>query len=137
MRNPDKLPGGADICAEDGIIRWESVKTARTQFVMIKASDGGEEGLPCSADPMFLENVRGAYAAGLRVGAYHWFTAMSVDEAKDQAAFFLEQISMAGVMINFYCGVVLTEWEDRDSTFLLSNVTTSPAHGGFPLPERA
>ena len=122
MRNPDKLPGGADICAEDGNIQWEYVKTARTQFVMVKASEGGDDTLPCSEDPMFLENVRGAYNAGLRVGAYHWFTANSIDEAKEQAAFFLKQLSQVGVMINFYCGVVITEWKDRDQAFLYADV---------------
>lgn len=122
MRNPDKLPGGTDICAEDGVIQWGLVKTNRTQFVMIKASEGGENGLPCSADAMFLDNVRNAYNVGLRVGAYHWITADSVDEAKAQASFFLKQISQAGVMINFYCGVVLTEWQDRDAAFLYADI---------------
>lgn len=113
MRSPERFVGGIDVCCEDRCINWNLVKTNSTLFAMVKATEGvsGDEA-PCLLDPDFEDNVEAAYFAGLRVGAYHCLCAESIDEAREQTEVFLRQIRSMEYMINFYCGVVVTEWEN-------------------------
>lgn len=124
MKKLDSFVGGIDVCSENGEIQWQNIKTSKTMFVMVKATEGTESGsaLPCLEDSMFASNVREAYMHGLRVGAYHYLTAKSVSEAKEQGMYFVETIKKMDHMINFYCGVVLTEWDDIESADLYLDV---------------
>ena len=123
MRRPDSFIGGIDVCAEDGSVGWDLVKTTQVLFAMVKATEGGDnrDFIP---DPAFLQNVREAYLNGLRVGAYHYLTATTPEEAKLQADGFLEVIRQAGIMINFYCGVVVPDWDDIEETDFLVDIFT-------------
>jgi lysozyme len=58
---------GIDVSAWQGDIDWERVRTAGTQFVYIKATEGGDH-----LDPKFLDNWYGAKRAGIPRGAYHF-----------------------------------------------------------------
>lgn len=60
---------GIDVSHHHGEIDWAQVAQSGVAFVSVKASEGGE-----LSDPRFLANVTGARAAGLKVGAYHFFT---------------------------------------------------------------
>lgn len=124
MKKFDSCVGGIDICAEDGEINWNNIKTAKTLFAMIKSTEGAEDDspLPCYVDPLFESNVKNAYMYGLRVGAYHYLTAESIEEARSQAEFFVETIRKVGVMINFYCGVVVTEYDTIEDTSLYIDI---------------
>lgn len=59
---------GIDISAHNGEIDFEKVKGDGVKFVIIKATEGGT-----FKDRRFIENVRKAREAGLKVGAYHFF----------------------------------------------------------------
>jgi len=60
---------GIDVSHHQGRIDWGRVRRAGVDFAYIKATEGGDQ-----RDPRFADNWRGARAAGLRAGAYHFFT---------------------------------------------------------------
>ncbi|BDG03153.1 glycoside hydrolase family 25 protein [Anaeromyxobacter oryzae] len=61
---------GIDVSHHQGAIDWAKVATERRlRFAYLKATEGGD-----FTDPRFLDNWREARRAGLRVGAYHFFS---------------------------------------------------------------
>jgi lysozyme len=60
---------GVDVSHHQGHIDWQLVKASGHAFAFIKASEGAD-----FRDTRFQENWRGARAAGLVTGAYHFFT---------------------------------------------------------------
>jgi lysozyme len=60
---------GLDVSGHQGVIDWQAVAADRIAAAYIKASEGGT-----MKDQRFAANWNGARAAGLSVGAYHFFT---------------------------------------------------------------
>lgn len=58
---------GIDVSHHQEKIDWKKVKASGIDFVMIKATEGINY-----VDPLFTQNAKGASAAGLRIGAYHF-----------------------------------------------------------------
>lgn len=79
---------GIDVSAWQGDINFVEVKAAGIDIVYIKSSEGFS-----FVDPYFEQNYTNAKKAGLNVGFYHYVTARSVQEAKNQASFFVSTIS--------------------------------------------
>ncbi|HET8542803.1 MAG TPA: GH25 family lysozyme, partial [Anaeromyxobacter sp.] len=74
---------GVDVSHHQGPIDWARVAgDRRLRFAYVKATEGGD-----FVDPRFADNWRGARRAGLRVGAYHFFSFCR--PAADQARHFL------------------------------------------------
>jgi len=63
---------GIDVSGHQGVIQWPAIPRASVQFVYIKATEGQD-----FRDQHFAENWRGSAKAGLRRGAYHFFTLKS------------------------------------------------------------
>lgn len=63
---------GIDVSNHQGAIDWERVRAAGISFAYVKASEGRT-----FTDPDFAAFASGARRAGLRVGAYHYFTLCS------------------------------------------------------------
>lgn len=59
---------GIDVSAHNGDVDFEAVRRAGYSFVLIKASEGSD-----FKDSRFVDNIRRARQAGLKVGAYHFF----------------------------------------------------------------
>ncbi|MCM1356071.1 MAG: hypothetical protein NC212_06675 [Staphylococcus sp.] len=59
---------GIDISSHNGEIDFEKVAADGISFVIIKATEGGT-----FKDKKFVDNLRRAREAGLKVGAYHFF----------------------------------------------------------------
>ncbi len=72
---------GIDVSRWQGEIDWAAVRAARTQFVFIKATEGGDH-----LDPKFRENWANARAAGIPRAAYHFV--YWCRSAEEQAAWF-------------------------------------------------
>jgi lysozyme len=69
---PDLQAGeryGVDVSSHQGAIDWPRVAGDGIEFAYVKASEGGD-----FVDQRFRENWRGAAAAGIDRGAYHFFT---------------------------------------------------------------
>jgi len=60
---------GVDVSHHRGPIRWPTVRSEGVAFAYVKATEGGD-----FVDPLFQKNWADARAAGLAVGAYHFFT---------------------------------------------------------------
>jgi lysozyme len=60
---------GIDVSAHQGSVDWGAVAADGVHAAYVKATEGAT-----FRDPRFAENWRGARAAGLQVGAYHFFT---------------------------------------------------------------
>ena len=73
---------GIDVSSHQGSIQWPRVAADDIRFAYIKATEGSD-----FTDQKFADNWRGAGAAGLRRGAYHYFTLCT--PGADQAANFL------------------------------------------------
>src|SRR5690349_14781030 len=70
-------------------IDWHRVAAAGYSFAYIKATEGGDH-----RDSLFQNNWRDAQAAGLRRGAYHFFTLCR--PGADQAAAFIAAVPLDG-----------------------------------------
>jgi lysozyme len=85
---PDLRSGetlGIDVSHHQGRIDWRRVAGDGITFAYMKASEGAD-----FVDERFKENWSSAGAAGLRRGAYHFFSLCSTGE--DQAANFLDVV---------------------------------------------
>lgn len=82
---------GIDVSVWQGAIDWNKAKAAGIEFAMIRSSYG-KENKDKQTDKQFHANMQGAKAAGILCGAYHYSYATTVEEAKQEAAFFLDII---------------------------------------------
>lgn len=82
---------GVDVSVHQGKIDWQQVAKTDVQFAMVRLAyrGWGAEGVIC-ADSRGLENLDGAADAGLKVGAYFFSQATSVEEAVEEARFLLD-----------------------------------------------
>ncbi|MTN37971.1 LysM peptidoglycan-binding domain-containing protein, partial [Turicibacter sanguinis] len=78
---------GIDVSEWQGDIDFEAVKESGVEVVYIRSSEGFDY-----VDQQFEANAKKANEAGLKVGFYHYVTAMSVEEAKNQASFFVSLV---------------------------------------------
>ena len=83
---------GIDVSRHQGTIDWARVAADDVTFAIIKASEGGD-----FVDTEYAKNVAGARAAGVTVGAYHFFTLCR--PGAEQAANFLAQIDDPASML--------------------------------------
>ena len=74
---------GIDVSGVQQKIDWKKVKADGVEFAIIKAGYGNSA---TQMDSRFIENVKGAAAAGIHIGAYWFSYATSVEDAKKEAA---------------------------------------------------
>lgn len=83
---------GIDVSSYQGSIDWGAVYRDGVRFAMIKATQGRSltnDAQRNFTDSRFADNVRGASAAGIVCGAYHYLTAQNEAEAIAEAEVFL------------------------------------------------
>ncbi len=73
---------GVDVSHHQGAIDWNRVRADGVDFAYIKATEGAD-----MRDARFNENWRGSEQAGIKRGAYHFFTLCRL--ARDQAENFI------------------------------------------------
>lgn len=78
---------GIDVSSWQRNIDFSAVKRSGIDVVYIKSSEGQSY-----IDPYFETNYQKAKANGLKVGFYHYVTARTVDQARNQATFFANVI---------------------------------------------
>ena len=76
---------GIDVSHHQGVVDWGRVAKSDVAFAILKATEGGDY-----VDETFARNLAGAQAAGLVVGAYHFFTFCR--PGAEQAANFLKAV---------------------------------------------
>lgn len=83
---------GIDVSEWQGDVDYEAVKEAGATFVMMRVGvvlDSGEEP---ALDGQFLDNIKSAKEAGLKVGVYLYSKALSSEEAIEEAHWVLKQL---------------------------------------------
>lgn len=81
---------GIDVSRYQGGIDWARVAAAGKQFAIVRMGSSNSNGL--YVDPYFRQNVNGAHAAGLRVGAYYYTYARTEQAAIDELSLFLQAL---------------------------------------------
>lgn len=79
---------GIDVSQWQGNIDFRQVANDEIEIVYIKSSEGTSY-----VDPYFERNYTNAKQSGLKVGFYHYVLARTVEEAEDEAQFFVSTIS--------------------------------------------
>ena len=79
---------GIDVSEWQGSINWSQVKASGIEAVYIRSSEGLGY-----IDPYFRDNYNGAKSNGILVGFYHFVTARNIEEAREEASFFVDTIS--------------------------------------------
>ena len=80
---------GIDVSYHQGQINWETVKAAGVEFAMIRLGYRSYKDGLLHTDPRAEENLRGAKAAGLKIGAYFFSQATSPAQAEEEAQYAL------------------------------------------------
>ncbi len=83
---------GIDVSFWQGNINWQKVKEAGVEFAMIRAAWRGSEVPTIHEDDFVHRNYTGARSAGIKVGAYFFSQAITVEEAVEEAEYLLDII---------------------------------------------
>jgi len=108
---------GIDVSHWNGAIDWPKVAASGISFVFIKATQN-------VMDKRFLENVKGAKAAGILVGAYHYIddSTTTIEKAKAAAQLFYKVIQEAGGVKVFDLPLVM-DYESNKSNLGKATIT--------------
>ncbi|MDE7270832.1 MAG: Ig-like domain-containing protein [Acetatifactor sp.] len=83
---------GIDVSKHNGTIDWNAVKNSGVSYVIIRCGYRGYTQGSLIIDPKFEQNIKGATAAGLKVGVYFFSQAVDEVEAVEEASFVLEAV---------------------------------------------
>lgn len=84
---------GIDVSEHQQQIDWTAVKNDGIDFAIIRMGFRGSSEGGLFVDECFYDNLNGAKAAGLGVGAYFYSQANSVEEAEEEAEYVLAALS--------------------------------------------
>ena len=77
---------GIDVSKYQPSINWSSVKVSGISYVIIRCGYRGASTGVLIQDPYFTSHIKGAKAAGLKVGVYFFTTALTEAEAVEEAS---------------------------------------------------
>ena len=102
---------GIDVSTWQGSIDWNAVAKSGIKYVFIRIGFRGYGTGKIVEDNRFLENIRGAKAAGLRVGVYFYSQAINAVEAVEEASATLELLR--GYSVDY---PIIIDMEDAGSS---------------------
>ncbi|MDE5932755.1 MAG: Ig-like domain-containing protein [Lachnospiraceae bacterium] len=88
---------GIDVSKWNGSIDWNAVKNSGVSYVIIRCGYRGSSTGALIEDPKFVSNIKGAKAAGLKVGVYFFSQAVNEVEAVEEASMALNLVSGYGL----------------------------------------
>ena len=77
---------GIDVSKYQPSINWASVKASGVSYAIIRCGYRGSSTGALIQDPYFVSHIKGAKAAGLKVGVYFFTTALTEAEAVEEAS---------------------------------------------------
>ena len=83
---------GIDVSKYQGDIDWEQVKASGVEYAIIRLGYRGMNEGTLELDPYYIDNVKEAAQAGVKVGIYFFSQAKNTEEAVEEAEFVLENI---------------------------------------------
>ena len=84
---------GIDVSHFQGKIDWKAVAADGVTFAFIRVGNRGYGSGAMLEDSNFERNIKGATAAGIKVGVYYFSQATTEEEAAEEANFVLEKIA--------------------------------------------
>lgn len=84
---------GIDVSKFNGNIDWTKVRNSGVTYAIIRTGYRGSTAGALVEDPKFRANIKGASAAGLKVGVYFFTQAVNEVEAVEEASMVLSQVS--------------------------------------------
>lgn len=84
---------GVDVSCFNGIVNYPTIKAEGIDFVIARVGGRGWETGLLYTDNMALDHIRGAKAAGLKVGVYFYSTAISAAEAVQEASLVIDRLA--------------------------------------------
>jgi len=109
---------GLDVSYYQGDIDWNAVKKSGIEFVFIRVGYRGYGTGKLCLDNKFYSYIKGAKAAGLKVGVYFFSQAVTENEAREEAAFVLQHLE--GYSLDFPVAYDMENWEPDYRTYNLS-----------------
>ncbi len=88
---------GIDVSKHNGNIDWNAVKNSGVSYVIIRCGYRGYTTGVLVEDPKFRSNIKGAKAAGLKVGAYFYSQAVNEVEAVEEASMAIDLVKGYGL----------------------------------------
>lgn len=116
---------GIDVSRYQGTIDWTAVAAAGIDFVIVRAGYRGYSGGSTGIDEQFLQNVDGATAAGLRVGAYFFSQAITDEEAAEEAQIVIDLLGGRELSLPIFYDweKIWTEEETRTAELVGTDIT--------------
>lgn len=96
---------GIDVSKHNGTIDWAAVKNSGISYVIIRCGYRGSTTGALIEDPKFKSNIKGAQAAGLKVGIYFFTQAINEAEAVEEASMVLQLIKPYAISYPVYLDV--------------------------------
>lgn len=96
---------GIDISKHNGTVDWNVVKNAGVDFVILRCGYRGSSSGVLVEDEKFRENIKGASAAGLKIGIYFFNQAVNEMEAVEEASLTLSLIKNYKISYPVYIDV--------------------------------
>ena len=116
---------GVDVSYWQGKIDWAKVKAAGIDFALIRAGGRSSVDGSLSTDNYFVTNIKGAQAAGIKVGVYFFSQAVNAAEAEEEAQYVLNLVSGYNLDLPIFM-----DYEFRDGhTGRLADANLSKADG--------
>ncbi|WP_165248848.1 glycoside hydrolase family 25 protein [Adlercreutzia sp. ZJ141] len=84
---------GIDVSEFNGNINWDAVAADGVSFAFVRVGNRGYTEGALSADARYEQNLDGAAAAGLQVGAYFFSQATTIEEAREEADFLVQLLN--------------------------------------------
>lgn len=81
---------GIDVSSHQGQIDWQAVANAGIRYAFVRLGYRGYSNGELMEDTMAQQNLAGARAAGIAVGAYFFSQAISVEEALEEADYAMQ-----------------------------------------------
>lgn len=94
--NENEIPGvtiGIDVSKYQGTIDWNMVKESGVEFAMIRVGYRAKSTGEIFEDPTARYNLQEAQAAGIKIGAYFFSSAVTKEEAREEAVFTMSIIA--------------------------------------------
>ena len=82
-------------------IDWKKVKAAGIKGAIIRCGFRGYESGKLQEDDRFMEHIKGAHKAGLKIGVYFFTEGINAAEGKAEAAYTLNLIKKAGIPLDY------------------------------------
>jgi GH25 family lysozyme M1 (1,4-beta-N-acetylmuramidase) len=92
---------GVDVSQYQGNIDWDKVKADGVEFAFIRTGYRGYKTGKFAGDDLALDNIQGAYKAGVGVGLYFFSQAINEKEAVEEAEWVIDLVKDYSDMITY------------------------------------